>query len=307
MERDSVEKVKERILSLIFAVLLIFPQLLPADEKKSLPMDIVEVSGEGIYYFEGSDNLENARRMAVEIARSNAMASVCGTAVNSSTYSQAYESSDGDEYNSFSSLMRSIQTGVWVKDIEVPEVTGFMDGESSFGFKAKVRGLVRPLTSLPVETAGRVFAGKGRDLEDGGYETTGLKQGDEFFFGFKAATDGFVAVYVVDEDEVVCKAAPIGRYSSPLQKIEAEKETILRDRSLRNIAELSHPGSRQAYNRVVFVFSPNEFTLPLSEDADPASGIPQTMDFAKFHAWLQDMAVADPRFTVKWQTITIKR
>lgn len=297
---------KKCSISLIIAVFLIIPQLLMADEKKGLPRDAIEVSGEGTYYFEGSDNLDKARRMAVEIARSNAIASVFGTAINSSTYSQAYESSDGDEFNSFSSLMRSIQTGVWIKDLEVPEVTGFMDGESSFGFKAKVRGLVRPLTSLPVETAGRVFVGKGKNHEES-YETNQLKRGDEFFFGFKAASDGYVAVYLVDEDEGVCKAAPIGRYSSPLQKISADKENILKDSHLRNVAELSHSESREAYNRVVYVFSPNEFTLPLSEDADPMSGMPPIIDFAKFHAWLQDMAVADPKFTVTWQTITIKR
>ena len=112
---------------------------------------------------------------------------------------------------------------------------------------------------------------------------------------------------MVDEDENVCKAAPIGKDSAPLKRIKAERETVLRDDYLKNIAELSHPESREVYNRVVYMFSPNEFTLPLSEDADPKTGMPPAMDFAKFHSWLQDMAVTDPRFTVTWQTIVIRR
>lgn len=189
---------------------------------KNLPQDAVEVSGEGIYYLEGKDNLETARSMAVEIAKSNAITSAFGTAVSSSTHSQAYESTDGDYFNSFSSLMHSIQTGIWIKDLEEPEVTSFMDGESSFGFKAKVRGIVRPLTSMPVETKGRIFVGNRTDREYR-FETSTLKRGDEFYFGFKAASDGYLAVYVVDEDELVCKAAPIGKDSASLKRINAEK------------------------------------------------------------------------------------
>ncbi|MDE7421079.1 MAG: hypothetical protein K2N35_12810 [Muribaculaceae bacterium] len=304
MERDSVEKVK--FVCLVIATMLLCPYILRATETNNLPPDAVEVSGEGIYYLEGKDNLEGARLMAVEIAKSNAIASAFGTAVNSSNYSQAYESTAGDYFNSFYSLMSSIQTGIWIKDLEVPEVTSFMDGESSFGFKARVRGIVRPLTSIPIETKGRLLVSKGTD-RDHNYETSVLKRGDEFYFGFKAAANGFLAVYVVDEDDMVCKAAPIGKDDASLKWIKAEKETILWDNYLKNIAELSHPESREAYNRIVFVFSPNEFTLPLSEDADPSTGMPMIMDFEKFYTWLQDMAVADPRFTVTWQTIIIKR
>lgn len=297
---------KNRIFYLTIAILIIFPLFMRAYETHGFPRDAVEVSGEGIYYLEGSDNLANARKMAVEIARSNAMASVFGTAINYSTYSHSNESTNGNNNNSFSSLMRSIQTGVWIRDINEPEVTSFMDGESSIGFKAKVRGIVRPLISLPVETQGRVFVGKNNNVEES-YETDQLKRGDEFYFVFKAATDGFVAIYVVDEDEVVCKAAPIGSESAPLQIIKAGKETILRDDYIKNIADLSHPETRQVNNRIVYVFSPNKFTLPLSDDADLSSGLPAVMDFTKFHSWLQDMVVVDPKFTFTWQTITIKR
>ena len=295
-----------RIFYFIIIIFLIFPSLVRGAGINNLPQDAVEVSGEGIYYLEGKDNLEGARSMAVKIARSNAIASTFGTAVSSSTHSQTYESTDGDYFNSFSSIMRSLQTGIWIKDLEEPEVTSFMDGESSFGFKAKVRGIVRPLTSIPVETNGRVFVGNRND-RDQHYETSILKRGDEFYFGFKAASDGYLAVYVVDEDETVCKAAPIDKDSAPLKRIRAEKEIILRDDYLKNIAELVHPESRETYNRVVYLFSPNEFTLPLSEDADPKTGIPPAMEFTKFHSWLQDMTITDPRFTVTWQTITIKR
>lgn len=304
MERDSVEEV--RGVRLAIALAAICPSILRADGMKDLPPDAVEVSGEGTYYLERKDNLSDARSMAVEIARSNAIDSAFGTAFSSTAQYQAYETTDGGFSDSFYSLMRSVQTGIWVRDLEEPEVTSFMDEDASFGFKAKVRGLVRPLMSMPVETIGRVFVGKGKDA-DHGYETSTLRRGDEFYFGFKAASDGFLAVYVVDEDENVCKAAPIGRNSTPLRKISAEKETILRDEYLKNIAEISRPESREVYNRVVYVFSPSKFTLPLSEDADPATGMPPVMDLAKFHTWLQDMAVADPRFTVSWQTISIRR
>lgn len=296
-----------RVFLLFIYTLLLYPLFTWGAGTKDLPLDAVEISGEGIYYLEGKDNLEEARLMAVEIAKSNAIASAFGTAVSASTHSHAFESTDGDYFNSFSSLMRSVQTGIWIKDLDAPEVTSFMDGESSFGFKAKVRGIVRPLVSMPVEIKGRVFVSRGNDKALFNTETSVLKRGDEFYFGFKSAADGFLAIYLVDEDDMVCKAAPIGKEDSPLKRVWAEKEMILRDDYLKNIAELSNPQSRKVYNRIVYVFSPNEFTLPLSEDSDPTSGIPPIMDFTKFHSWLQDMALADSRFTVSWQTITIKR
>lgn len=282
------------------------PSLLPADGMNNLPRDAVEVSGEGIYYLEGKDNLADARSMAVGIARSNAIESAFGTALSSTSQYQAYETAEGESSDSFYTLMRSVQTGIWVRDLEEPEVTNFMGEDDIFGYKAKVRGLVRPLMSMPVETRGRVFVDKGKDTGLT-YESSTIRRGDEFFFGFIAASDGFLAVYVVDENESVCKAAPFGRNSMPLRRISAEKEAILRDEYMKNLAEISRPESREVFNRVVYVFSPNEFTLPLSEEADPVTGMPPVMDLAKFHTWLQDMAVTDPRFTVSWQTIAIKR
>lgn len=46
---------------------------------------------------------------------------------------------------------------------------------------------------------------------------------------------------------------------------------------------------------------------PTAIYTDLKTGMPPAMDFAKFHSWLQDMAVTDPRFTVTWQTIVIRR
>ncbi|MDE7159872.1 MAG: DUF4384 domain-containing protein [Muribaculaceae bacterium] len=266
----------------------------------------VPVAGEGIYYLEGRDNLEYARSMAIQAARADAIGRAFGTAVTASSHSAIDYVSDGGERNSFSSVMKSLQRGVWVRDIEEPKVETFLDGDGSFGFKASVRGLARELKSIPVETRGRVLTGD-RTRGATPHEADRLRVGEEFYFSFKAASDGWLAVYMCDEDGTVYRVAPTVRSGLGVIPVTADVTVVVRDDYLKNVADIRDAGEREVYNRVMFIFSPTPFTLPLSTDADVASGIPPTMDYDRFHTWLQEMAVADEHFTVSWQTIRIRR
>ncbi len=291
----------------IIAILLLLPLLcFPAEGRgeKRASSDPVKVSGEGIYYLEGKDNLDYARSMAIQTARANAIASKFGTAISSSVHSSADIGSGGEERNSFSSVMRSLQTGVWVKDLQAPEVVSFMDADGSFGFKASVKGLARQLKSSPVETRGRVLVEGARGLPP--HEADRLREGEEFFFGFQAASDGWVAIYLADETGKVCRAAPASGAGYGLVPVTAGVDVTLRDERIRNEAYIADPAEQEAHNQVIYVFSPAPFTQPLASDTYTGRGLP-TLSYDRFHEWLQDTALSDERLTVTWQTIRIHR
>lgn len=257
------------------------------DRRDSRP---VKAEGEGVYYLEGDDNVEYARSMAIQMARARAIESVFGTAVSYSVHSDESLTSDGEERNRFSAVMRSLQRGIWVKDLSEPEVTGFVDGEAGFGFRARVRGLVRPLRSTPVETQGRMLVGSEEP-----HEAESLRVGEEFYFSFRAAADGYLAIYLADEEGQVCRAAPAR--GQGLIPVRAEQTVTVRDSYTKNVADISRPETTEVVNRIIYLFSPEEFALPLGS----------AVSYDRFHSWLQDMALADERFSVSWQTVRIRR
>lgn len=294
--------------SLVIAALLLSALLLPAHghgEKRGAAEPTI-VSGEGIYYLEGKDNLDYARSMAIQTARADAIGKAFGTAVTSSAHSAFDNAPAGKERNSFSSVMRSLQRGIWVKDITPPEVVSFLDEDSSFGFKATVKGLARPLKSSPIETRGRLLVEGGAPGYPG-REAEILKDGEEFFFGFKAASDGWLAIYLTDEEGRVYRVAPTVRSGIGLIPVNADVTVTVRDDYLKNVACITDSAEKEIYNRIVYVFSPTPFTQPLGTDADLRAGLPPIMDYDRFHTWLQDTAVSDEHFTVTWQTIRICR
>lgn len=268
--------------------------------------DAVEVTGEGHYYLEGDDNVAYAKLMAVQLARSNAIESVFGKAVSSSTHSEMAYTSDGEDRDSFSMMVRTLGMGAWLKDIEPPLVEGFMETDGSFGFRAAVHGLVRELTSVPIETDGTVWVLPDKDRRDMREESS-LKVGDRFCFRFRAATDGFLTVYLVDEDGMVNRAAPLMGSGHDTVPIRGGETATIRDTQRDNEAWISEPEQKAVHNRAVFVFSPNLYYPPLESEPDPVSGQPAAMEYDKFHAWLQEMAVRDINFTVSGKTITIRR
>lgn len=274
--------------------------------KERTPEGSVAVSGEGIYYLEGKDTPDYAKAMAIQMARANAIGKAFGTAVSASTHSSEDFVTGGEERNSFSSVMRTLQTGIWVKDIEEPVVVSFLDSDSSFGYKAIVKGLARQLKTSPIETKGRLLVGGGRPGASG-HETESLKTGEEFFFSFKAATDGWLAIYLIDEEGNVCRAAPASGSGIGLISVSADNTSIVKDDYLKNIAAITDPTERVVFNRIVYVFSPTPFTKPLGDDADKDTGLPTMTDYDHFHSWLQDNAITDEHFTVTWQTIRIHR
>ncbi len=290
------------LLILLFGLsMLFFPEKMYAGDK-SRDSKPVKVSGEGTYFLEGKDNLDFARSMAIELAKANAIESTFGSLVSSSTHS-SLSWTGGEERNSFSSMTRTLQLGVWVKDLKEPEVTTFIGKDGSIGFTAKVSGLARRVTSRPVETQGQVIATMGRNDEEG-MPAESLRQGAEFFFRFRAAADGYLAIYLIDENGKVFQAAPIQGVDNRLLEVKNSQTLTIRDKGVKNEAYIDDPTLKEVHNQVIFIFSPTLYSLPLCDLSSDGSSL---LDYDRFHAWLQEMAAIDDNFTVTCQTIRILR
>lgn len=296
MERDTTKEVRRFVLFTFFSILSLQSLL---GTTLSLSLEVMETSGEGTYYFMSDDDMASGLTKAMNIAISNAISSASNS---SSSFSTPPNDNDIDH---FSLKMRSLYDGIWLSHIKVPRITTIMDGISTIGATVKVYGQIKAPVLNPIDSQGRVFieSKNGKKTQDG---ETQLKIGDEFYFSFKARGNGFLAVFLVDEDDYVYKAAPIGKDYSKLQEIVAGKEQLLRHDYIKNIADLSHPNSKEASNHIVFVFSPNEFSLPYS---DVSTSMEQTsgMELSEFLSWLKHNIEEDPNFTISWKTITIKR
>ena len=103
------------------------------------------VHGEYTFYAEGNQSTNEAKRLALEGARLQAIAAEFGTVVTQSTV-QEESLSDGSEHSYFSQLSASEVKGEWLEDSGDPEYDiSFIQG--MLVVKCRVRGRARELSN----------------------------------------------------------------------------------------------------------------------------------------------------------------
>lgn len=292
---------------LIFALLMLIPLTLCAQTRK--------ISGVYTYYSDPTQSPKEAMAAAIENAKAQALAKEFGTLIVQSSV-EHMEQKNGQEKDVFSQLNMSEVKGEWIEDLKEPEakITAYMP-DGVLVIEAKVSGKARPLSSEQAEFETYAL----RNGTEKRFADENFKSGDDFFLYFKAPVDGYVAVYMVENNQTVSCMLPYKADGDGQQSVKHGKEYIFfspnheYDIPKSRIDEFTMMCDDIEHDQLYVIFSPNPFVKAVDEQKQASEEwqqqklvLPRQLSPKDFTRWLGRLAAKDPQLGKKVIRIVIK-
>ena len=265
-----------------------------------------KVCAEYIYHAPENISLEEAKRIALERAKIQAIADEFGTIVSQNN-TTLVSNRNGESSSDFFSLGGSEVKGEWIETIGQPEYD-INYAQGMLVVKAMVSGRIREIVSAQIDIKAEVLC-NGTDLK---FARTDFKSGDDLYLYFQSPVNGYLAVYLLDEvSQMVYCLLPYKSSSEAVTPVEKDKPYIFF--SAKHVGDKGHlvdeytmtctnPVER---NTIYVVFSPNEFAKANSNNVDEL--LPQELSFEEFQKWLVKGRNRDKDMDLVRNSITISK
>ncbi|MCM1116539.1 MAG: hypothetical protein NC342_03290 [Pseudoflavonifractor sp.] len=244
------------------------------------------------YYAPETMSVEEAKRIALDRAKIQAIADEYGTMVSQST-STHISSVNGQTDTHFFSLGGSDVKGEWLETIGTPDYD-ISYAENMLVVEVVVEGRVIPLLDNRIPLMTKILR---NGVEDRNEDDT-FHDGDELFLSFQSPVTGSILVYLLDftSDAAYC-LLPYSLMSTPSLPIEADRQYIFfsekyapRDKAQRvdEYVMTCNSPSGVDHNEIVILFSTDQL---IKENTTRTSAeLPREMalsDFEKFRAGIR--------------------
>lgn len=259
---------------------------------------VVNAQGEYVYHAPENITLEQARQVAIERARLDAIAKMFGTDVSQTNMVTVSANGESSE-TSFNSMGGTEVKGEWIADTKEPEVSiNYESGMLVVG--VKVWGKIREKTKVDYQLSVQILCN--------GMESEKFRNNDRLSVRFKSPVKGYLSIYLVDDN--VHQAYCLLPYENEDGRARAIKNN--ETRILLSTEDPVYPYREETilttdrsieYDRLVFVFSKNQFVMPLTDMGDYLPEL-SMMDFEK---WLQKNRIKDTEMTVVEKVVEIKK
>lgn len=222
----------------------------------------VTVSGEATYTTTSKEPLRSATFQAIEKARTDAMEQAFGTRITQIT---DINISGGNV--DVDSKHRSIVEGVWIKDLDEPEIDIQQDPRSDIlTVTARVKGKAKV-----VEYGfGQVDVIPMRNGTDPKVNDASIfRENDRFYLYFNAPVDGYVTAYLLDNnDDVVC-LLPYRQSSGEAYEVKKDCDYVFFSKAMASdsergiVDEFDITCDDNMEGNILYVlFSPKKFAKP---------------------------------------------
>lgn len=260
---------------------------------------VKEVSADYTYVTTSDVSVAEAKRVALERARIQALADEFGTVVNQTNTTQVHNTSGGKSSLDFLSLGSSEVKGEWLQDTRSPEYEIKFDGDNLI-VHVTVSGKAREIVSAAVD----VYAAILRNGKERKFEGDEFRDGDDLYLLFKSPVAGYVAVYLVDDAGMAYCLLPYSGDTDGQQQVDAGREYLFfdadkaGDASLAAITdELTMTCSKNMeHNDVYIIFSATPFVKAQDDRADER--LPRSLPADDFRRWLTKNRVKDKDMVV---------
>ena len=266
--------------------------------------DIKKVTAEYTYYAPESMSLEEAKRVALDRAKIQAIADEFGTIVTQST-STRITNKNGESDTEFFALGGSDVKGEWIETTKGPEYdVAYADG--MLVVRVKANGKIKRLGDVQIPLDAKIL----RNGFDDRNEDDTFRNGDDMFLRFQSPVDGNLLVYLVDHtaDAVFC-LLPYNGSSLPSASIEHDKNYIFfsSDRadelSKNEVDEYTMTcgsGSETEHNEIILLFSPDCLIKG-------NSALPRQMPLTDFNRWYSKLLSSSATIQTIKKPITITK
>ena len=293
--------------SVLLIILAVFPLITFAQRER-------EVSGEYTYYAPLNITPNEAKAVAIEKAKIQALADAFGTLIDMHS-SSVIQNDNGKSNSSFLSLGESSVKGEWLSDTKEPE-TKIIDITDEFlVVNAKVRGRAREIVLAPIEVDAKLLK-----QTNGKHDEDQFHHGDQLYLFFKSPTKGYLAVYLMDGKGDAYCLLPYSEDEDGQFSVKANKSYILFSEEYAEKGEkcqeydMTCEKETAEKNMVYVVFSPNKFTKANDNEYSKIIDVngkpelsPRGLPFDDFQKWLMRCRRADKDMQVIFKPIIVSK
>jgi hypothetical protein len=266
------------------------------------------VCGEYTYPASIDVTTREARQMALERAKIDAIGKMFGITVSEQTFLDKRDE-NGKLSTSFRSFGGTEARGEWVKDSVIIEHPPNYDNNLRLTMhKVSVCGLAREITTAGVDFLAMVL----RNGTENRFESSEFRNGDDIYLAFRSPVEGYLAAYLIDDAETAYCLLPYMNDPTGRVKVKNGKDYIFFSAKHADNAEKAIVNEyvmtcekTMEHNFLYIIFSPNEFTK--ANDVWANEGLPRQLSFADFQRWLTLNSSIDKNFKWDRRSLTIKK
>lgn len=276
----------------------------------ALAQKVKTVEGEYTYVAPENVSPTEAKKYALNQAQLNAIADEFGTIVAQTNLTHI---ETGDVQSTrFSSFGSSDVKGEWIETIGEPTYKVSYEQDQLVVY-CRVKGKARELAASRADFQTKVL----RNGTEDRFESDEFKSGDELYLSFKTPVKGYLAVYLVDDNEQVQCLLPYSTQQDGIYRVDANKSyTLFSEKAApqKPVDEYVLTAEKALeHNQLYVIFSPNQFIKAVdaastkTSDASNIGGFPRELSFNDFHKWLGKCQRSDKDMSLRKILITIKK
>lgn len=262
------------------------------------------VSAEYLFQIPANMSQDEAKNTALSRAQLQAVADEFGVYVTQSS-TVAVQNSEAGSSTDYFSTGGSEARGEWIETIGEPEYEFITDG-GNLAVKVRVKGRIREIESADLPIDVRILRNGVEDM----HESDVFGCGDEMYMSFKSSLNGYIAVYMIDNQGHVYCLLPYSTQADGFYPTKSNKRYVFfHPEHCDGIEKDKVDGlvmdtdCDREHDRILVVFSPNKFYKAVDEQVDRE--FPRELGLADFQKWLGGMRKRDREMTVCVKPVTI--
>lgn len=243
------------------------------------------VEGEYTYHAPENVTLEEAKRIALDRAKIQALADTFGTIVLQTNATHVQNRNGGSDID-FLSIGGSEVKGEWIETVGEPQYNISYE-QGMLVVKVSVKGKAREIVSAHIDIKAKVL----RNGTEDKFESDEFRDGDDLYLSFVSPVSGYLAVYLVDAEQKAYCLLPYRSQADGIYKVEANRRYLFFNikeappQERQYVDEYVMTCSRSSeYNQIYVIFSPQSFAKAADETSTEI--LPRELKFEEFQKWL---------------------
>lgn len=264
------------------------------------------VEGEYTYHAPENVTLEEAKRIALDRAKIQALADAFGTIV-SQTNATHVQNRNGNSDIDFLSIGGSEVKGEWIETVGEPQYNISYE-QGMLVVKVSVKGKAREIVSAQIDIKAKVL----RNGTEDKFESDEFRDGDDLYLSFVSPVSGYLAVYLVDAEQKAYCLLPYRSQTDGIYKVEANRRYVFFNikeappQERQYVDEYVMTCSRSSeYNQIYVIFSPQSFIKAV--DSSSSETLPRELSFEDFQKWMVKVRQKDVNLTLLCKQISISK
>lgn len=264
------------------------------------------ICGECIYHAPSNVSEDEAKKTAIFRAKIQALANEFGTDLSQNN-ATVVKNDNGQSTIDFKSFSGSEVKGEWIEDTKEPEILVSYE-QGMLIVQAKVCGKAREIIRANISFSAKLL----RNGKEDKFEDSNFKSSDDLYLSFQSPVNGYLTVYLIDDDQNVFCLLPYAKDNDGQVEIKHGLRYLFFDvQSTQDIEkpmvdELSITCSKAIeHNQIYIIFSPNKFIK--ANDNQKTEGLPRELSYSDFQRWIIKNRNIDKEMQVSVKNIEISK